>query len=152
VTYAQQAESGSSANDLGAGLGLIDIYDPAGKLVKRLVSTGAQLNAPWGVALAPKDFGSLSNMLLVGNLGDGKINAFDPSSGVFVAAVADGTGAAFSVPGLWGIAFGNDAENQPHNTLFYAAGTNDYMNGEYGRIDVNASSSPPAPTAPPIGY
>jgi len=152
VTYAQQAESGSSANNVGAGLGLIDIYDAAGKLVKRLVSTGAQLNAPWGVALAPKDFGSLSNMLLVGNLGDGKINAFDPSSGAFVAAVAEGTGAAFSVPGLWGIAFGNDAENQPHNTLFYAAGTNDYMNGEYGRIDVNASSSPPAPTAPPIGY
>jgi uncharacterized protein (TIGR03118 family) len=152
VTYAQQAESGSSANNVGAGLGLIDIYDAAGKLVKRLVSTGAQLNAPWGVALAPKDFGSLSNMLLVGNLGDGKINAFDPSSGAFVAAVADGTGAAFSAPGLWGIAFGNDAENQPHNTLFYAAGTNDYMNGEYGRIDVNASSSPPAPTAPPIGY
>jgi uncharacterized protein (TIGR03118 family) len=149
VTYAQQAGSGSSANNVGAGLGLIDIYDAAGKFVKRLVSTGAQLNAPWGVALAPKDFGSLSNMLLVGNLGDGKINAFNPSSGAFVAAVADGTGAAFSVPGLWGIAFGNDAENQPHNTLYYAAGTNGYMNGEYGRIDVNASSSPPAPTAPP---
>jgi len=88
-------------------------------------------------------------MLLVGNLGDGKINGFDPSSGAFVAAVADGTGAAFSVPGLWGIAFGNDAMNQPHNTLFYAAGTNGYVNGEYGRVDVNASSSPPAPTAPP---
>ena len=149
VTYAQQAGSGSSANNIGAGLGLIDVYDATGKFVKRLVSTGAQLNAPWGVALAPKDFGSLSNMLLVGNLGDGKINGFDPSSGAFVAAVADGTGAAFSVPGLWGIAFGNDAMNQPHNTLFYAAGTNGYVNGEYGRVDVNASSSPPAPTAPP---
>jgi hypothetical protein len=66
-----------------------------------------------------------------------------------VAAVADGTDAAFSVPGLWGIVFGNDTENQPHNTLFYAAGTNGYANGEYGRIDVIASSSPPAPTAPP---
>jgi len=149
VTYAQQAGPGSSASNEGAGLGLIDIYDAAGKFVKRLVSTGAQLNAPWGVALAPKDFGSLSNMLLIGNLGDGKINAFNPSSGAFVAAVADGTGAAFAVPGLWGIAFGNDAENQPHNTLFYAAGTNAYTNGEYGRIDVNASSSPPAPAAPP---
>jgi uncharacterized protein (TIGR03118 family) len=149
VTYAQQAGSGDGANNIGAGLGLIDVYDAVGKFVKRLVSTGAQLNAPWGVALAPKDFASLSNMLLVGNLGDGKINAFDPSSGAFVAAVADGTGAAFSVPGLWGIAFGNDAANQPHNTLFYAAGTNGYVNGEYGRIDVNASSSPPAPTAPP---
>jgi uncharacterized protein (TIGR03118 family) len=150
VTYAQQAGSGSSANNIGAGLGLIDIYDAAGKFVKRLVSTGAQLNAPWGLALAPNDFGSLSNMLLVGNFGDGKINAFDPSSGAFVAVVADGTGAAFSVPGLWGIAFGNDGANQPHNTLFYAAGTNDEKNGDYGRIDVNASSSTPAPSPP--GY
>ena len=149
VAYAQQAGSASSAFNVGAGLGLIDVYDAAGKFVKRLVSTGVQLNAPWGLALAPKDFGTLSNMLLVGNLGDGKINAFDPSSGAFVAAVADGTGAAFSVPGLWGIAFGNDAENQPHNTLFYAAGTNEYRSGEYGRIDVNSPSSPPAATAPP---
>src|SRR5215469_3125829 len=75
VTYAQQAGSGSSANNMGVGLGLVDVYDAAGKFVKRLVSTGTQLNAPWGAALAPKDFGSLSNMLLVGNLGDGKINA-----------------------------------------------------------------------------
>jgi hypothetical protein len=65
------------------------------------------------VALAPKDFGSVSNMLLVGNFGDGKINAFNPSSGAFVAAVADGTGAAVSVPGVWGIAFGNDASQPP---------------------------------------
>jgi len=86
----------------------------------------------------------------VGSAGDGKINAFDPSSGAFVAAVADGTGAAFSVTGLWGIAFGNDAANQPHNTLFYAAGTNDEKNGDYGRIDVNASGSTPTP--PPPGY
>ena len=150
VAYAQQAGSGGSANNIGAGLGLIDIYDAAGKFVKHLVSTGAQLNAPWGLALAPADFGSLSNMLLVGNFGDGKINAFDPSSGAFVATVADGTGAAFSVPGLWGIAFGNDSANQPHNTLYYAAGTNDEKNGDYGRIDVNASSSTPTPQVP--GY
>jgi hypothetical protein len=52
-------------------------------------------------------------MLLVGNFGDGKINAFNPSSGAFVAAVADGTGAAVSVPGVWGIAFGNDASQPP---------------------------------------
>ena len=150
VTYAQQTGSGSIANNVGAGLGLIDIYDANGKFVKRLVSTGAQLNAPWGLALAPKDFGSLSNLLLVGNFGDGKINAFDPAKGTFVAALADGTGAAFVVPGVWGIAFGNDAANQPHNTLFYAAGTNDQKNGDYGRIDVNASSSTPAPVPP--GY
>lgn len=148
VTYAQQAGSGSIDNNNGAGLGLIDIYDASGKFVKRLVSTGAQLNAPWGLALAPKDFGSLSNLLLVGNFGDGKINAFDPASGAFSAALTDGTGAAFSVSGLWGIAFGNDGASQPHNTLFYAAGTNDEKNGDYGRIDVNSSGS----SSPQPGY
>lgn len=149
VAYAQQAAPDNHDNNNGAGLGLIDIYDTNGKLVKRLVSTGVQLNAPWGIALAPADFGTLSNMLLVGNFGDGQINAFDPSSGAFVAALADGTGHAFAVSGLWGIAFGNDAASQPHNTLFYAAGPNGEMNGDYGRIDVNTSSS----TAPsPGGY
>jgi hypothetical protein len=43
---------------------------------------------------------------------------------------------AFAAPGLWGIAFGNDAANQPHNTLFFAAGPNDEVNGSYGRIDL----------------
>lgn len=152
VAYAEQAGPDNHDNVNGAGLGLIDIYDTGGNLVKRLVSPGTQLNAPWGLALAPKDFGALSNMLLVGNFGDGKINAFDPSTGAFQAVLADGTGAAFSVSGLWGIAFGNDGANvnQPHNTLFYAAGPNDEKNGDYGRIDANPSGSAPAPQPP--GY
>ena len=149
VAYAQQAGPDNHDNNNGQGLGLIDIYDANGVFVKRLVSTGAQLNAPWGMALAPSDFGSLSNDLLVGNFGDGAINAFDPSTGAFVAALADGTGHAFSLVGLWGIAFGNDAASQPHNTLFYTAGTNDEANGDYGRIDVNSSTTP-TPTQPPV--
>lgn len=146
IAYAEQAAPDNHDNVNGAGLGLIDIYDANGNFVKRLVSTDTQLNAPWGLALAPKDFGSLSNQLLVGNFGDGRINAFDPSTGAFQATLADGTGAAFSVSGLWGIAFGNDGANQPHNTLFYAAGTNDEQNGDYGRIDVNAPGSTPVPS------
>jgi uncharacterized protein (TIGR03118 family) len=151
VAYAQQAAPQNQDNLNGAGLGLIDIYDPNGNLVKRLISPGAQLNAPWGLALAPKDFGSLSNLLLVGNFGDGKINAFDPSTGEFKATLADSTGVPFSVSGLWGIAFGNDAANQPHNTLFYAAGTNAEANGDYGRVDVNASGTMSG-SPPPGGY
>jgi len=150
VAYAEQAAPDNHDNVNGAGLGLIDIYDAKGNFVKRLVSPGTHLNAPWGLALAPKDFGALSNLLLVGNFGDGQINAFDPSTGAFQAALSDGTGAAFTVGGLWGIAFGNDGANQPHNTLFYAAGTNDEKNGDYGRIDVNASGSTPPPQPP--GY
>ncbi|MEO7208569.1 MAG: TIGR03118 family protein [Steroidobacteraceae bacterium] len=147
VTYAQQQGPDNHANANGAGLGYVDIYDTNGKLIKQLVAAGA-LNAPWGVALAPKDFGSLSNALLIGNFGDGKINAYDAAAGTFLGTVADSTGAGIANPGLWGIAFGNDANNQPHNTLFLAAGPNDEANGSYGRIDVGAM--PPTLNAAPV--
>ncbi|MEP6883705.1 MAG: TIGR03118 family protein [Gammaproteobacteria bacterium] len=146
VTYAQQQAPDNHDNANGAGLGYVDIYDTNGKRIKQLVAQGA-LNAPWGIVLAPADFGTLSNMLLVGNFGDGKINAYDPAAGTLAGAVKDSTGAAIATPGLWGIAFGNDADNQPHNTLFFAAGTNNEANGSYGRIDVGAT--PPVLNAPP---
>lgn len=134
VTYAKpQAPSNLFAVD-GAGLGIVDIFDVNGKFVKTLVPAGGALNAPWGIALSPADFGSMSNLLLVGNLGDGKINSYDPTSGQSMGPLVTASG-TFAVPGLWGIAFGNDAASQPHNTLFYAAGTNEYANGVYGRID-----------------
>jgi uncharacterized protein (TIGR03118 family) len=147
VTYAQQKAPDNHDNVDGAGLGYVDIYDTNGKLIKQLVATGA-LNAPWGIALAPADFGSLSNALLVGNFGDGKINGYDPASGALIGTVNDSSGAAIATPGLWGIAFGNDANNQPHNTLFFAAGTNNEANGSYGRIDVGAT--PPVLNAAPV--
>jgi uncharacterized protein (TIGR03118 family) len=147
VSYAQQASPGND-NTSGAGLGLVNIFDTNGTLVRHLVPAGGVLNGPWGMALAPADFGTLSNMLLVGNFGDGAINAFDPSSGQVVGSIKNAGGTAFAVPGLWGIAFGNGANNQPKNTLFYAAGTNDEANGAYGRIDVGAT--PPALNVPPV--
>ena len=147
VTYAQQMAPANHDNANGAGLGYVDLYDTNGKLIKQLIATGS-LNAPWGLALAPADFGNLSNQLLVGNFGDGKINAFDPAAGTFAGAVTDASGTAIATPGLWGVAFGNDANNQPHNTLFFAAGTNNEANGSYGRIDVGAT--PPVLNAAPV--
>jgi uncharacterized protein (TIGR03118 family) len=139
VTYAQQNGTDNHDQTNGAGLGLVDIFDTNGVFVSHLVATGGQLNAPWGVALAPSDFGTLSNAVLIGNFGDGKLNAFATATGAFVGAVADSNGAAFAQPGLWGIAFGNDTGNQPHNTLFFSAGVNDQANGEFGRIDAGAA-------------
>lgn len=147
VAYAQQKAPDNHDNADGAGLGYVDIYDTNGKFIKQLVAKGV-LNAPWGIALAPADFGTLSKMLLVGNFGDGKINAFDPASGILIGTVNNSSGSAIATPGLWGIAFGNDAENQPHNTLFFAAGTNNEANGSYGRIDVGAT--PPILNAAPV--
>jgi uncharacterized protein (TIGR03118 family) len=148
VTYAQQAAPEDKDNANGAGLGLVNVFDTNGKLVTHLVAPGSVLDAPWGIALAPADFGTLSNALLVGNFGDGRINGFDASTGDFMGTVSDVSGVPFAVPGLWGIAFGNDANNQPHSTLFYAAGVNDEANGAYGRIDLGAT--PPVLNAPPV--
>jgi len=147
VTYAKQQAPDNHDNANGAGLGYVDIYDTNGKFIKQFVATGA-LNAPWGVALAPSDFGTLSKALLVGNFGDGVINGYDAVTGDFLGAVKDAHGTAIATPGLWGIAFGNDASNQPHNTLFFAAGPNDEANGSYGRIDLGSTA--PVLNAPPV--
>lgn len=146
VAYAKQTADQHDNVD-GAGLGLVNIFDANGTFVKHLVATGAALNAPWGMALAPADFGTLGNMLLVSNFGDGKINGYDPATGAFIGSVTNSAGAAFAMPGLWGISFGNDAANQPHNTLFFAAGLNNEVNGSYGRIDLG---SPPSLNPPPV--
>jgi uncharacterized protein (TIGR03118 family) len=147
VSYAKQSQPDLHDNVNGAGLGFVDVYDTAGTFIKRLVDTGGRLDAPWGLALAPADFGTLSGALLVGNFGDGTINGYDPASGAYVGTVAGANGTAFAVPGLWAIVFGNGADNQPRNTLFYAAGTNNEANGVYGRLDLGGA---PALNAPPV--
>jgi uncharacterized protein (TIGR03118 family) len=147
VTYAQQVAPDNHVNATGAGLGFVSVYDTNGTLIKHLISNGA-LNAPWGIALAPADFGTFSKALLVGNAGDGKINAYDAQAGTLLGTLSNASNAPLSSPGLLGIAFGNDARNQPHNTLFFAAGPNAGANGIYGRID--PSATPPVLNAPPV--
>jgi uncharacterized protein (TIGR03118 family) len=120
----------------GPGLGVLDVFDTGGTLIKRLVDAGGVLNAPWGIAMAPADFGTFSNALLVGNFGDGKINAFDPNTGALLGTLADGNGTPLAFDGLWGIAFGNGINAMPTNTLFYAAGPSNETHGVFGRIDV----------------
>jgi uncharacterized protein (TIGR03118 family) len=135
VTYAQQKAPDNHDEVDGAGLGFVDLFDADGNMLQRVVS-GGPLNAPWGIALAPKDFGSFSNALLIGNFGDGVINAFNPANGAFLGSLSDASGKPIAFPGLWGICFGNDVMSQPHNTLFFAAGINDEADGLYGRIDL----------------
>jgi uncharacterized protein (TIGR03118 family) len=134
VSYAKQ-DAQAQDETAGAGLGLVDVYDTAGTLLKRLVDVGGKLNAPWGVAMAPANFGVYSNDLLVGNFGDGKINAFDPATGAYVGTLSQPSGAPIVIDGLWGLAFGNGINAQPTNTLFFAAGPADEAHGVYGRID-----------------
>jgi uncharacterized protein (TIGR03118 family) len=134
VSYAKQdAERQDDVH--GRGLGYIDVFDPNGRLLRRLVSNGA-LNAPWGMALAPASFGRFSNRLLVSNFGDGTINAYDLATGHWVGRLKGQDRRPIHIPGLWGIAFGNGLSNQPIDTLFFTAGPGDEKHGLYGRLDV----------------
>src|SRR6185295_2470323 len=94
----------------------------------------------WGVALAPADFGTFAGNILIGNFGDGAINAYNVDTGAFVDTLKNSGGTAIATPGLWGIAFGNGARNQPTKTLFFAAGTGGETAGLYGRIDLGATA------------
>ena len=117
----------------GKGLGIVDVFDADGFLIER-VATGGTLNAPWGMAFAPADFGKFSGMFLVGNFGDGTINAFDTKNNTFAGQLRTGNGQVLAITGLWGIAFGNNFRAQPANTLFFGAGPTDESDGLYGTI------------------
>jgi uncharacterized protein (TIGR03118 family) len=130
VTFALQDPD--KHDDVAAlGNGFVDVFDTNGHLMQRLISK-APLNSPWGLALAPNNFGQFSNDLLVGNFGDGAINAFNPCTGAFIGRLVDQTGRG--IDGLWGIAFGNGGQAGPKNTLFFAAGINHEANGLFGTI------------------
>lgn len=120
VTYAMQ-DAAKHDDVSGPGHGYVDVFDTSGNLVKRLVSVGA-LNSPWGLTLAPAGFGAFSGMLLIGNFGDGRINAFDPATGAFAGTLTDASGKPFSVPGLWDLKFGNGGQGGDANTLYFTAG------------------------------
>jgi uncharacterized protein (TIGR03118 family) len=117
----------------GPSRGFVDVFATNGKLMTRLISRGA-LNSPWGLALAPPNFGQFSNDLLVGNFGNGRINAFDPNTGTLLGSLKNQKGLIISINGLWGIAFGNGATAGPTNALFFTAGINDEANGLFGKI------------------
>lgn len=133
VTYAKQESPGSDEELTGPGRGFVNVFDPQGHLVRRIASRGP-LNAPWGIALAPASFGPLGGALLIGNLGDGTIDAFGPRTGNFLGRLKDETNHAIRIDGLWGIQFGNGIEAQQTNALFWAAGPNDEEDGAYGVI------------------
>lgn len=120
VTYALQ-DADAEDDVPGGGNGYIDVYDTEGNLVKRFASQGS-LNSPWGLAMAPADFGAFSGSLLVGNFGNGKINAFDPATGNLLGQLQDANGNPISISGLWDIQFGNGANAGPSNTLYFTAG------------------------------
>lgn len=120
VTYAVQ-DAAKHDDVAGAGNGIIDVYDLQGNFVKRLI-TGGQLDSPWGMALAPASFGSFGKDLLVGNFGDGTINAFDPVTGSPLGTLDGGNGLPLVNLGLWDLTFGNGVNGGLTSDLYFTAG------------------------------
>jgi uncharacterized protein (TIGR03118 family) len=120
----------------GVSGGYVDAFDTNGNLKGRL-ATG-WFNQPWGIALAPANFGAFSNMLLVANTTSGWIAAFSPKTGAFQGFLNDSTGNPITIPGLWAISFGNgNSESGPTNTLYYNGGGAQYTTGVFGAITAN---------------
>ncbi|MBV9196919.1 MAG: TIGR03118 family protein [Solirubrobacterales bacterium] len=132
VSYAQQ-DAAKHDDVAGPGNGFVDVYDPSGKLLRRLISQG-DLNSPWGLVIAPAGFGAFGGDLLVGNFGDGAIHAYDPTTGVEKGQLTNTDGNPILVNGLWALRFGNGTFASP-NTLVFTAGIGGESHGLLGEID-----------------
>lgn len=124
---------------LPGGGGYVDAFDTNGNLLQRLVSNGP-LDAPWGITMAPAGFGSFGGDLLIGNFGNGEINAFNPINGNSLGTLTDASGNPIVNSGLWAIAFGNNSANP--NALYFTAGINSGNDGLFG--DIQAVPEPAA--------
>jgi uncharacterized protein (TIGR03118 family) len=141
VTYALQDVN--KADEVpGPGFGFVNVFDTAGKLIRRVASKGP-LNAPWGLAVAPAGFGKFSGALLVGQFGDGTIHAFGPVSPrtnagfQHLGVLESATGVPIEIDGLWALQFGNGAAAGPTNVLFFTAGPLEEEHGLFGKIEAN---------------
>jgi uncharacterized protein (TIGR03118 family) len=132
VAFAKQDEE-KKDEVAGPGLGFVDAFDPSGNLLMGLKS-GHWMNAPWGITLAPSDFGKLSDRLLVGQFGSGQLATFDPDSGNFHGLLRGLHGQPLTIEGLWALGFGNGGAAGPTNTLFFTAGIDDEEHGLFGTI------------------
>jgi uncharacterized protein (TIGR03118 family) len=135
--YVAYAKQGPLSGVAGAGSGYVSVFDFDGNLQKHLVS-GGPLNAPWGLAIAPSTFGAFAGNLLVGNFGDGTINAFDLNTGAAQGTLQGSDGSPIVFSGLWALIFGNGGNGGDRNTLYITAGIGGLAHG------LLSSLAPPA--------
>ncbi len=153
VMYAKQ-NAAKKRDQAGLGNGFVNVFDLNGTFQKRLISNGV-LNSPWGIAIAPAGWGAFGGAVLVGNFGDGHINAFDSTTGAALGTLQDKNGQPIVNSGLWSLAFGNGATGDS-NTLYFTAGIQGETHGLFGAIAppttlltvVNAASGLGGPVAP----
>ncbi len=134
VLYVPYTYQDSGFNEIfGPGLGFLVAFTPGGHFI-RAFEYGPWFNSPWGVTIAPNDFGSFSHTLLVGNLGSGDILGFNLESGRFVGKLADQNGNTIHIGRLWALSFGNGGKAGPYNTLYFTAGPSNETQGLFGSI------------------
>jgi uncharacterized protein (TIGR03118 family) len=132
VTYAKQDDKRHDEVD-GAGLGFVSVFDTSGHLISHLISHG-DLNAPWGLALAPASFGGFGGDLLVGNFGDGTIHAYDPTTGQPKGQLMNTDNNPITIEGLWALRFGNGTFGT-RSSLVFTAGIAGESHGLLGEIN-----------------
>jgi uncharacterized protein (TIGR03118 family) len=142
VEYAKQ-DVNQTLDVAGAGNGYVAVFDLDGNLLRHLVSNGT-LNSPWGVAIAPASWGAFGGALLVGNFGDGRINAFNVTTGAYLGTLQDSTGAPIVIPGLWALLYGGNGARSDANTLYFVAGM---PNGSTTPRGLLGSIAPPSAVA-----
>lgn len=133
VTYARPQEVGDAI--VRGGSGYVSVFDANGNFLNRLISED-RLQSPWGVALAPADFGEFSGSLIVGNYGNGHINAFDAATGAFLGRLRDASGEPIHIEGVFGLAFGNGTVSGDRNALYFAAASEDHAHGLFGSLRI----------------
>jgi uncharacterized protein (TIGR03118 family) len=132
VTYALQ-DADKKDDVAGLGNGFVNVFDTNGNLISR-VGTQGTLNSPWGLTIAPASFSEFAGDLLVGNFGDGRINAFDLSGNTFAGQLLDPNGNPLTIDGLWGLTTGNSGQAGSIEKLYFSAGPNGEVNGLFGVI------------------
>lgn len=134
VTFARQDDQKHDEVD-GTGKGYVDVFSPFGFLLRRLEHS-SWLNAPWGLAMAPGDFGIYSHDLLVGQFGSGNVAVYNPVTGRLIDVLRDSNDAPLAIDGLWDISFGGDSTtgSGPATTLYFSAGSDGEQHGLFGTI------------------
>ena len=138
----------------GVGNGVVDVFGTNGNFIQRLISNGGNspLDIPWGIALAPSNFGQFSGDLLVGNFGNGWINAFNPSTGAFVGTLDVAGGAPFAEPALWSLNFGVGNNGGTQGVLYFTSGLSPSQTGGLlGSLSVPTSATPEPATLTLLG-
>jgi len=138
VTFAKQALPEAHDDQAGPGNGIVDVFNPDGTLSRRL-ATGGALNSPWGLAVTPDGFPPFGHALLVGNFGDGRINAFDLRTGFPLGRLRDDSCKPIVIDGLWSLSFGNDFLAGEPDILYFTAGPKDESQGLFGKLKVAPS-------------